>query len=70
MKKLLKNLLFKCPSLLADLMRLKSNWNRDKYVFLKLLRKGDIVLDIGGNIGDYCTTFAKIVGSQGHVHTF
>ena len=70
MKELLKNLLFNCPSLLADLMRLKSNWNRDKYIFLKLLSKGDNVLDVGGNIGDYCTTFAKVVGSSGQVHTF
>lgn len=70
MKGLLKNLLYRWPSLLADIMHLKSNWNRDKYVFLKLLRKGDTVLDVGGNIGDYCTTFAKAVGPRGHVHTF
>ena len=70
MKSLLKKLLYHYPSVLADVMRLKSNWNRDKYVFLKLLRKGDVVLDVGGNIGDYCSTFASIVGSKGHVHTF
>ena len=70
MKKLIKDLLYRWPSLLADLMRMKSNWNRDKYVFLKLLDKGNIVLDVGGNIGDYCSTFAKVVGSSGQVHSF
>ena len=70
MKKLIKDLLYQWPSLLADLMRMKSNWNRDKYVFLKLLDKGNIVLDVGGNIGDYCSTFAKAVGSSGQVHSF
>jgi len=70
MKHLVKELLYATPRLLAETMRLKSNWNRDKYVFLKLLRKGDTVLDVGGNIGDYCTTFAKTVGPRGHVHTF
>ena len=70
MKKIVKNLLYRTPRLLAETMRIKSNWNRDKYVFLKLLRKGDTVLDVGGNIGDYCTTFAKTVGPKGHVHTF
>ena len=64
MKKIVKNLLYRTPRLLAETMRIKSNWNRDKYVFLKLLRKGDTVLDVGGNIGDYCTTFAKTVGPR------
>ena len=44
MKKIVKNLLYRTPRLLAETMRIKSNWNRDKYVFLKLLRKGDTVL--------------------------
>ena len=39
MKKIVKNLLYRTPRLLAETMRIKSNWNRDKYVFLKLLRK-------------------------------
>jgi len=70
MKTLIKNLLYQWPSLLANLMRMKSNWNRDKYVFLKIIEKGNIVLDVGGNIGDYCCTFAKVVGSSGQVHSF
>ena len=57
--------LYRTPRLLAETMWIKSNWNRDKYVFLKLLRKGDTVLDVGGNISDYCTTFAKAVGPKG-----
>lgn len=51
-------------------MRLKPDWNRDKYVFMKLLRRADVILDVGGNIGDYCTTFSCIVGNTGHVYTF
>lgn len=70
MKGILKQILYGTPALLADVMRLKPNWNRDKYVFLKLMKKGDVVLDVGGNIGDYCCTFARIIGSSGHVHTF
>jgi FkbM family methyltransferase len=69
-KGILKKTLYATPFLLADIMRLKPNWNRDKYVFLKLLKKGDIVLDVGGNIGDYCCTFSEIVGSSGYVYTF
>jgi FkbM family methyltransferase len=69
-KGILKKTLYATPSLLADIMRLKPNWNRDKYVFLKLLQRGDVILDVGGNIGDYCKTFSEITGNTGHVYTF
>jgi FkbM family methyltransferase len=36
----------------------------------KLLRRGDVVLDIGANAGYYSLLMADIVGEEGHVHAF
>lgn len=38
--------------------------------FLRLIRPGQIVLDIGMHVGYYTTLFALLVGEQGQVHGF
>ncbi len=39
-------------------------------VFRSIIKKGDICLDVGGNIGWFTTLFQKLVGPDGEVHTF
>lgn len=39
-------------------------------VYRNLIRKGDVVLDIGANIGWYTTHFGHWVGSEGRVYGF
>ena len=36
----------------------------------KIVKKGDIVVDVGANIGIYTLTMAKCVGETGHVYAF
>lgn len=38
--------------------------------FKQLIRPGMVVVDVGGNIGQYTLLAAKRVGQQGQVHTF
>jgi len=38
--------------------------------FKKLIKKGDVVLDIGSHIGFHTLTFAKLVGNHGKVISF
>lgn len=39
-------------------------------IFEKNLKKGDVVIDVGGNIGYYSLLSAKIVGPTGRVYSF
>lgn len=36
----------------------------------RLLRPGDVVADVGANVGWYATVFAGLVGDRGHVYAF
>lgn len=36
----------------------------------RLLRPGDVAVDVGANIGLYTLLFSSLVGAEGHVHSF
>ena len=44
------------------------NW--DKRVYLSFIRRGDVVLDIGANVGAHTVFFSHLVGSRGRVIAF
>ena len=49
----------------------KGTWEPHIYpIFLKYIKKGDCVLDIGANNGCHSIVFSKIVGQEGSVHSF
>ncbi|MGA2053570.1 MAG: FkbM family methyltransferase [Opitutales bacterium] len=66
----LKRPLYRTPRLLGALMRMKSNWSRETYVFLHAVRRGDFVLDVGANLGEFTELFARLVGPRGRVAAF
>ena len=39
-------------------------------LFRRIIKNGDIVLDIGANIGFYSVMFSELVGKKGKVHAF
>lgn len=46
-------------------------WNPDEYAaFRRDVREGDVVLDIGANLGAYTLLFAQWVGERGRVYAF
>ena len=63
-------LLTRAPGLYARLIRLRSTPNLEKIVFLSLVRRGDVVMDIGANFGYYTLLFSHLAGAAGRVHAF
>jgi FkbM family methyltransferase len=55
-----------------ELLRKKNFYENNKEVEImkKIVKKGDIVLDIGANIGIYSLLLAKLVGETGKVYSF
>ena len=49
---------------------LRSFPNPDKLIFSKFIKKGDIVIDCGANVGLYTNFIRSIVGKSGFVHAF
>ena len=42
----------------------------EKRVYLALVREGDVVFDIGANLGHFTLLFSDLVGRRGEVHAF
>lgn len=62
--------LLKFPLLYLIYSNLRTNINYEKYLYLKKIKKGDIVLDIGANHGYYTSLFSEIITNYGQVHAF
>ena len=44
--------------------------NYEKVLYLLSIGKGDVVFDIGANLGYYTFLFSKLAGSEGRIHCF
>lgn len=42
----------------------------EAYYLPNVIREGQIVFDIGANVGEYTFQFSRLVGPRGHVHAF
>lgn len=63
-------MLARCPGLYRAALRLAGSQNFEKAAFLRLIRRGQTVLDIGANRGDFTLLFSDLVGPSGQVHAF
>jgi FkbM family methyltransferase len=63
-------LLTRRPALYAALLRRRRVRDADKIAFLGLIRRGDVVFDVGANLGYYTLLFSHLAGPEGEVHAF
>ena len=62
--------LLRFPRLYAWLSLRRRAVNYEKALYLLSIGKGDVVFDIGANLGYYTFLFSKLVGAEGRVHCF
>jgi FkbM family methyltransferase len=58
------------PRLYLFVERFRSWVNWDKRIYLSFVRRGDVVLDIGANVGAHAVFFSHMVGPRGKVFAF
>ena len=58
------------PRIYRSLLRRLGRGSPEKAVFLGMVRVGDVIFDIGANLGYYTALFSKIAGPNGEVHAF
>ena len=66
----MSNLLLHTPHIYAKVISLKKHFNYEKYFYLKHINHGDVVFDIGANIGYFSKLFSKLCGRKGCVYCF
>ena len=66
----LKYLVWSNENIGKQLILLRSFERAEVAVFRRLVRPGDVCIDVGGNIGYYSLNFAKWCGDKGQVHVF
>lgn len=62
--------LAQAPALYARVLRRRRQLNLEKLAFLAVVRRGDVVFDVGANHGYYTLLFSHLVGRGGQVHAF
>jgi FkbM family methyltransferase len=70
MRRTLLHHLAKTPALFTTLLRMTGRDFVEKRNFLRLLHRGDVLFDVGANIGNITLLFSDIVGPRGHVYSF
>ncbi len=62
--------LLRFPTIYLLLSKLAKRRNYEKLFYLKTIRRGQTVLDLGANRGFFAYLFAALTGSKGKVHCF
>jgi FkbM family methyltransferase len=62
--------LAQAPGLYRRILYRRRVVNLEKLAFLAVLRRGDVVFDVGANTGHYTLLFSHLVGRRGRVHAF
>lgn len=62
--------LLRFPRIYSLFCKLAKKQNYEKILYLKSIKKGQTILDLGANKGIFSYLFAKLTGAQGQVHCF
>jgi FkbM family methyltransferase len=58
------------PQLYLATLKILRRGSIEKRLYISILRKGDVVIDAGANVGYFTMLFSDLVGARGRVHAF
>jgi FkbM family methyltransferase len=58
------------PQAYLTMLKVLRRGSAEKGLYLSLVRRGDVVIDAGANVGYFTMLFSDLVGSHGEVHAF
>jgi FkbM family methyltransferase len=67
---LVRRLFAKAPKLYLATLKALRRGSHEKRMYLSIIRKGDVVIDVGANVGYFTMLFSDLVGPGGEVHAF
>jgi FkbM family methyltransferase len=70
LNRLLRRLLAKAPKIYLAALKALGRGSPEKRLYLSLVRRGDVVFEIGANVGYFTELFCDLVGRKGQVHAF
>ena len=68
--RLVRRLFATTPRVYLATLKILQRGSPEKRLYISILRKGDVVIDAGANVGYFTMLFSDLVGAYGHVHAF
>jgi FkbM family methyltransferase len=69
-RRLIRRWFAKSPKLYLAALKALRRGSPEKRLYLSIVCKGDVVIDVGANLGYFTTLFSDLVGVRGEVHAF
>jgi FkbM family methyltransferase len=70
LRRIVRRLLAKSPQMYRASLRIFRRGSIEKHLYLSLVKRGDVVIDIGANVGYFTMLFSDLTGNRGEVHAF
>jgi FkbM family methyltransferase len=70
LRRIVRRLLATSPQMYRTSLRIFRRGSVEKHLYLSIVQRGDVVIDIGANVGYYTMLFSDLVGNRGEVHAF
>jgi FkbM family methyltransferase len=70
LRRIARRFLAKTPRMYRSLLRILRRGSVEKHLYLSIVQRGDIVVDIGANVGYFTMLFSDLTGKRGEVHAF
>jgi FkbM family methyltransferase len=70
LRRVVRRLFAKTPRIYHNALRILRQGSIEKHLYLSIVQRGNVVIDIGANVGHFTMLFSDLTGGRGEVHAF